>query len=130
MTARLTAAKAPQARSGHERRSLRDAVAGMANRFDDVVTQLGPEAADAHVDDVRARVEAVAPHLVEEAGAAADLARVREQVLEDEELARRQRDRAVAEIRRPAMRVEGEPAGVDQARLLADVAVAQARPHP
>src|SRR3954447_26299224 len=66
MTARLAAANTPHARSGHERRVMRNAVAGMADGLDDVVAQLGAQAADADVDDVGSRVEGVAPDLLEQ----------------------------------------------------------------
>src|SRR4051794_16181593 len=101
----------------------------MSDGLDDVVAELGTEAPDAHVDDVRARVEAVAPDLLQQAGARASLGAVREQVLVEQELTAGERERLRAAVRRAAVRVEREAARVDQSVAVVAPAVAEARPH-
>src|SRR3954466_12329573 len=101
----FAAANAPHASSG-QRRAMRERVSGMANCFDHRAAELGAQAADVDVDDVGARVEAAAPDLLEELGARAYLALVEGQVLEQQELPRRERHRAVAGIGGATVRVE------------------------
>src|SRR2546425_5623479 len=63
-------------------------VARMTNGFDPGGRpELLPQPAHADVDHVRARIEAVSPHLREQPLAADDLARVRDEVVEEPELA-------------------------------------------
>src|SRR5882724_2092276 len=89
MATKFAIAKAAQATSGHLRR--RKAIARMANGFDGCVcTQLLAEPANADVDDVRARIEVIAPDLRKQAFAADHLALMLEQVMEDAKLAIRQ----------------------------------------
>src|SRR4051794_34247643 len=94
----LIAAKAAQARSGH-RAERADPVSGMADGFDDVAAELGAQAADAHVDDIGARVERVAPDLRQQLGAGAHGAAVGREVLEQQELALAQVDRPSSDVR-------------------------------
>src|SRR5664279_2037745 len=89
ITPRHATASAPQATS----RPLGDSqpVARMPHGLDrGSGTELLAQPADAHVDHVRARVEAVSPHFREQALAAHDLAGVRDEVVEEAELAVRE----------------------------------------
>src|SRR3954447_14793406 len=110
MTATLTAAKAAQRSSG-QRRAMRERVAGMADRLYDRAAELGAQAADVHVDDVGARVERAVPDLFEKLGPGADGALVEREVLEQQELARRQGDGTAAGVGGAAVRVERQAAG-------------------
>src|SRR5689334_16121977 len=105
MATTLTAAKAPQASSGPLRAG--NPVAGMADGLD---RRGGPELLaqppDAHVDDVGARVEVVAPHVREQRLAADDLPRMLRQHVQDAELAVRERAHRVADARLAAGDVE------------------------
>src|SRR6266550_1508039 len=79
-------AKAAQATSGHLRR--REAIARMANGFDRRVrTELLAQPPNTDVDDVRVRVEVVAPDLGKQTLAADHLALVLEQVMKDAKFA-------------------------------------------
>src|SRR3954449_8249829 len=109
----FAAANAPHASSG-QRRAMRERVSGMADCFDDRAAELGAQAADVHVDDIGARVEAAAPDLLEQLGARADLALVEGQVLEEQKFTRGQRDRARAGVSGAAMRVQREAAGAQE----------------
>src|SRR2546430_7336088 len=63
-------------------------VARMANGLDrSVGAELLAQASHAHLDDVRPRVEVVAPHLREQALAADDLAGMQREVVQQPELA-------------------------------------------
>src|SRR5436309_216739 len=86
---RFATAKAPQpSSSGVGSLRLGKAVPRMADGLDRRFRpELLPQAADADLDDVRARVEVVAPDLGEQALAADDLARVEREVMEEAELA-------------------------------------------
>src|SRR2546423_232451 len=128
ITPTFAAANAPQASSG-QRRAMRERVSGMANGFDDRAAELGAQAADVDVDDVGPGVEAAAPDLLEELGARADLALVEGQVLEQQELARRERDRPCAGVGGAPVRVEGQAAGTQQAVGRVRARLTQARPH-
>src|SRR5579885_3724934 len=89
-------------------------VAGIPHRLDRVrVPELLPKAADAHVDDVRAGVEAVAPDLREEPFAAHDLAWVGHEVEEQPELAVREVDQAILDACLSPRDVELHHAGAD-----------------
>src|SRR2546430_2208303 len=73
-------ANPPHARS----RSLgRDAIADMADGLDGLSAELLAQTADADVDDVRARIEVVAPHVREQPLAADDLARVHDEQVQE-----------------------------------------------
>src|SRR3954451_10128397 len=115
ITARFAAAKTPQRSSGSRCCAMREAVSGMADGLHDAGTELGAQAADIDVDDVGARVEGAAPDLLEQLRARADLALLERQVLEQQELARREGDRAGAGVDGAPVRVEGQPAGAQQA---------------
>src|SRR5258705_13710419 len=86
MATKFAIAKAAQATSGHLRR--RKAIARMANGLDRRVrAELLAQPPNTDVDDIRLRIEVVAPDLGEQALAADHLALVLEQVVEDAELA-------------------------------------------
>ena len=104
-------------------------VAGMADGLDDVVTRASCAGGGCRRRPRWSRGRTSTPRPRQEVGAGADLAGVGQQVLEDEELARGQRDRALAAVRRTAMRVERQPARADEAVLVARVGVAEAGPH-
>src|ERR1051326_4190591 len=85
IASQLAIAKRPHRTSTELRRS--QPVASMADGLDlGVGPELLPEAPHADVDDVRARVEVVSPHVCEQAFAADHLAGVQEQVMEQPEL--------------------------------------------
>src|SRR5438876_10561412 len=76
---------------------LRKAISRMAHGLDRRVrSKLLPQAADADLDDVRARVEVVAPDLCEQPLTAHDLAGMNGEVVEESEL-------AVGEVGRPVV---------------------------
>src|SRR5436305_1559416 len=84
--ARFATANASQPSSTRLR--CRNSIAGMADGLDrGTGPELLPQAPDADVDDVGARVEVVAPDLREQALAAHHLAGALEQVMEEPELA-------------------------------------------
>src|SRR2546423_14383615 len=112
---RFAAANATHAISSDLRRS--NPVPRVANGLDRVGAELLPQAADADVDDVRARVEVVAPDLREQALAADDLAGVQDQVMEEPELAVGEVGDPVAEDRLAAREVDSQPARLDHAAL-------------
>src|SRR5947209_1970316 len=125
MAARFAAANAPHASSTELRRS--QPISRMPHRFDRRVgSELLPHPPDGHLDDVRPRVEVVAPHLREETLAADDLARMLRQVEQSAELAggagRSPRDptppraRAGAPRGRPAPRRRHSPRPPSRAR--------------
>src|SRR3954449_8190426 len=105
MKARFARAKRPQAISGSRCCGVRKAVAGMADGLDHTGAELGTEAADVDVDNIGPRVEGAAPDLFEQLGARAHLALVDGQVLEEEELAGRERDRPGTAVSGAAVRV-------------------------
>src|SRR5512135_2242912 len=89
MATQFAAAKTAQPASSGLRRS--QAIARMSHRFDRCVrSELLSQPAHADLDDVRARVEVVAPHLGEQALAAHHLADMHEQMVEEPELAVRE----------------------------------------
>src|SRR4051794_41580587 len=95
---------------------MRERVAGMADGLHGSLAELGAETADVDIDDIGARVEAAAPDLLEQLGAGAHLALLEDEVLEQQELARGERDRAVAGVGGAAVRGPRQPAGPPQAR--------------
>src|SRR5436190_4509901 len=99
--------------------SRRNAIPRMPNGLDGVGAQLLPQAPDADVDDIRARIEVVAPDRREQPFAADDLARMHEEVVQKPELAVGEIRQPLAEVRLTAGEVEPEPAGLD------DVAVSR-----
>src|SRR5437870_3387509 len=85
IASRFATAKRPHPRSIALRRGK--AVPRVADGLDRRLgAELLPQPAHAHLDDVRAGVEVVAPHLGEEALAADHLARVQDEVVEQPEL--------------------------------------------
>src|ERR671937_1818232 len=107
---RFATANAPHASSSPVTLSLGKAVPRVADGLDRRVRpELLAEAADAHLDDVRARVEVVAPDLGEEPLAAHDLARVEREVVEEPELAVGEVGRAVLQRRAAPREVECQP---------------------
>src|SRR2546421_5578308 len=109
IAARFATANAPHASS--RRLGLGKAVPGMADGLDRRFrAELLAQAADADLDDVRARVEVVAPDLGEKTLAAHDLARVEGEVVEEPELTVGEIGRPVLERRAPPRKVEGQPA--------------------
>src|SRR2546423_2099859 len=86
MATRFAAANAAQPSSSQLRRS--QAIADVPHRLDlNARPELLPQPADADIDDVRARVEVVAPDVGEQALAADRVARVLHQLLQQSELA-------------------------------------------
>src|SRR5437588_4602545 len=105
MPTRFAAANTPHPISS--RLSLGKAVPRLADGLDrGLWPQLLAQTTDADLDDVRARVEVVAPDLGEEALAAHDLARVEGEVVKEPELTVRQIGRPVLERRAPARQAE------------------------
>src|SRR6059058_5499073 len=96
-------ANPPHARS----RSLgRDAIADMADGLDGLSAELLAQTADADVDDVRARVEVVAPHVREQPLPAHYFTLVQDEVVEQPELSVREGCDHVAELRLPPRDIE------------------------
>src|SRR5581483_7354577 len=109
---RFATAKATQAASRDLCRN--QAVARIANRLDRRLrAELLAQAADEDVDDVRAGVEVEAPDLREEPFAADHLARVRGEMMEEAELAIRERGDVLSHPRLPPREVERERPGAD-----------------
>src|SRR5581483_7180499 len=107
MTTRQPAENSAQLSSSQSGRG--QPVTRMSHRFDRPVRpELLAEPPDAHVDDVRPRVEAVPPHLGEEPLAAHHLARVRDEVIQQPEFAVGQIRGRRADRRAAARQVEVE----------------------
>src|SRR5437870_5000747 len=79
---------------GHSRSDAIDAIPLPADGLDEVGAELGPEPAHVDVDDVRARVEVIAPHRGQQPLLRHRLARLVDQLLEQEELTLRQQHRS------------------------------------
>src|SRR5690348_5825153 len=104
IVARQTTASTPQAVSIL---SGRDAVPGIPHRFDRLSgAELLPQPSHADVDDVRARIEAVAPHLGEQTLTAHDFAGVADEMVKQPKFAVREVDEAILDLRLPARQVE------------------------
>src|SRR5947208_14492859 len=104
IASRFASANASHANSTALRRSK--PVTRMADRFDRRVwTKLLAQPADADIDDVRVRIEVVAPDLGEQPLAADHLAGAFQEAVEELELAVREIDHAVAELRLAASEV-------------------------
>src|SRR2546423_11094964 len=89
---------------------LRKAISSVADGVDRRVRpQLLPQPADADLDDVRARVEVVAPDLREETLPADDLARVEREVVQEAELPIGEVGRPVVETRAAARAAQRQP---------------------
>ena len=87
----------------------------MPDRLDGRVrAELLPQPAHADVDDVRPRIEVVAPHLGQQALAADHLARVQKQVMEEPELAVGEIGDELAEPCLPAREVEDDGTGAQR----------------
>src|SRR5471030_1157271 len=78
----------PQRSSGRRDALSGEGVANISDRLDHRVAELVAQSPDGHVDHVAARVERIAPDLVEQLLARADGARTPHQVLNEKELAR------------------------------------------
>src|SRR5689334_10022914 len=65
----------------------RDGIPDITNRFDCVRAELGSQAGDAHVDDVRTGIERHAPYVGQDRLASADLAGVTQEITQKERLA-------------------------------------------
>src|SRR6266550_579934 len=121
---KLAIAKAAQATSGHLRR--RKAIARMANGFDRrVVAELLAQPPNTDVDDVRVRIEVIAPDLGEQALAADYLAPMLEQVMEDAKLTIRQLCGHRAEARLAPCEVQHERPSADDMVVFALFRAAQ-----
>src|SRR2546423_708466 len=107
IAARFAPANANHASSTELRRS--ESITAMPHRLDgSVLAELLPEPPDADLDDVRTRIEVVAPDVREQPLPAHDLAFVAHQVVEEPELAVGERGDHVAELRLTARDVERE----------------------
>src|SRR5438552_7654494 len=117
IAARFAAANANHASSTELRRS--ESITAMPHRLDgSVLAELLPEPPDADLDDVRARIEVVAPDVREQPFPAHDLAFVEHQVVEEPELAVRELRDEVSEAGLPAREVERERPRPDNASVL------------
>src|SRR5689334_22793286 len=112
MATRFAAAKAAHATSTGLRHAK--AITDMAHGLDRCVpAELVPQPADAHVDDVRARIEVIAPDLREQALATQHLAGVLGEVMQQSELPVGELHHRVPDARLPPREVEHERAGAD-----------------
>src|SRR6478672_5560066 len=128
ITARQPTASAPHAASSWL--GDRQPVTRMAHRLDrGGGTELLAQAPDAHLDDVGAGVEAVAPDLGEQTLAAHDLAGMSGEVVEQAEPPVGERDDPVGEPCLAAGQVELEPAGPDRRRVVGGAAVPELHTH-
>src|SRR5207302_1083630 len=128
IAARFAAANANHASSTELRRS--ESITAMSHRLDgSVLAELLPEPPDADLDDVRARIEVVAPDVREQPLPAHDLALVEHQVVEEPELAVGERGDHVAELRLTARDVEREQPRAHDAAVLARPSSPQLSPH-
>jgi len=82
------------------------AISDIAHRHDRFAAELVPDPADAHVDDVSGRVEGVAPDVLEQLLPRARRAGVLHEVLQEHELAGRERDPAAVDLDHSAVEVE------------------------
>src|SRR5436309_14385459 len=128
IAARFAAANATQRRSiGLSRRKP---VPDVANGLDRRGPELLPESADAHVHDVRPRIEVVAPHLREQLLPAADLVGMRDEVAQQLKLAVGEIDGVVADSRAAPRKIELErPCTKQPLLLLAEAGCAQLDAH-
>src|ERR671931_162302 len=106
-----------------------ESIAAMPDRFDRVRAELLAQPPDAHLDDVRARVEVVAPDVREQPLAAHDLALVQNEVVQQPELAVGQGRDHIAELRLPPRDVEGQRPRTHDAAVLARPPTPQLGPH-
>src|SRR5947208_16700482 len=130
---RFAAAKTTHAASIHRspegqasRSAIVDAVPGAAHGRDGAGAELRPQASHAHVEDVRRGIEAVPPDGFEQALLRHGRARMAHQLLEQEELALRERDGAPAGVDRPAEQIEPQ---ASNGELGGRVAVRGAKPR-
>src|SRR5262249_60370254 len=127
MIAAFAAANAPHATSSQWLRSHCIAVADVANRLDDLVSELAAKPAHVDVDDVRARVEGVAPDGREELLTGADLTLFAHQVFEEQDLPGREVDALAVRDDSVAPEIQPEGAVVDEPGCGPIPRVAQAR---
>src|SRR5215212_1070398 len=124
IASRFAIANATQASSTALCRS--EPIPGMANRFDRRVwTELLAEPANADVDDIRVRIEVIAPDLGEQSLAADHLAGAFEQAVKEPELAVREIDHSLPELRLASGEVERERAGLQDVPVVWFVRLAQ-----
>src|SRR3990170_4549631 len=116
--ATFTRAKRPHAASSQCLRARRVAVAHIANRFDEVASQLPAQATDVDVDHVRARVERVSPDCGEQLLAGADLALPAHEVLEEVELSGGEGDASTVEGDGAPLKVEPGGPCVEEPRCV------------
>src|SRR5437879_1815873 len=89
LSQRIIAAAFATANAAHATaiaRGRADAITHIANRLDRGCAELLPQAPNTHVDDIRLRIEVIAPDLREELLAADHLARVPGEVMQQPEL--------------------------------------------
>src|SRR6188472_39722 len=129
MATRFAAAKAAQASSTALR--CDQAITRMANRLDWCVgAELLTEATDANFDHIRARIEAVTPHLSEQPLPAQHLALVKDEVMEETELAVREIGHERADLRLAAREIQHQRPRRDDVGVTVPVRLAQLRFDP
>src|SRR3954454_14805864 len=97
ITATLAAAKTAHSSSG-QHGTTRERITDIADRVDGGAPELRAQARDADLHHVGAEVERTAPDVLEQLGPGADPPLVEREMLEQEELARRERNRPVTRI--------------------------------
>src|SRR5262245_53082068 len=97
MTARLAAAKTPQATSSQYLR-VHERIADVADGLDAADAELVPQPCHTDLDDVRPGIERIAPDVLEQLLAPAHPAGLAHHVGDERELASRQRRRAAARV--------------------------------
>src|SRR5262245_32598749 len=124
--AKFSAAKMPQAISGQYLRA-HERVADVAYRRNAIPPQLVSQTPDADIHHVGARVERVAPDVLEQLLARARFSVAAHEVLEQDELARGQRDGFAVLLHDPPAHVEYEAAN-PQVAIPGRLALASAQP--
>src|SRR5919106_3954878 len=94
-----------------------EAVARAADGLDHVSAQLLAERVDVDVDDVRRRIERVAPHVGQQLSATQNLAGVAKKRLEQRELTGGELDRPAVDRRPPRPEIDSYLAGLEHVRL-------------
>src|SRR2546427_4841211 len=116
-TPQPTSSQAPLGSSLRRRSGGVDTVSLTPDGDDRLRAQLGPQATDVDVDDVRARVEVVAPYVRQQAFFGERLSGVLHELPQQEELALGQRDQAEPGLRRPPDQVQPQGAGLQGVRV-------------
>src|SRR3954469_7253877 len=128
IAARFAAANANHAHSTALRRS--QPIPAMPHRFDrSLGAQLPAQPPDAHVHDVRARIEVISPYVREQALTADDLALVDDEVVQQPELPVRELRDDIVEPGLPSGEVEGEAAHLHHVAVLVGAAAPELRMH-